>query len=495
MSYVPGPRQLGRLAQGLKRVKFFEWATRPLGFHFWEVDLNGYHKYYPKFIGRGFKYVVLVSKGNYEVQYRNKQQHEEFIRSLQKRVADFKFLAKHEKILARIYKELWALADRLENTDWDKVTDKELARQYERYYDLYEEFIGAVSSGILIMEAMAKELKTKLEHSAQAHSLNDNLDLAVRVLSTPEKLSMVAQEEMEFLRLALKGRPGREKLSKHVKKWAYIPVYAAFEPWNLNDYTHRLSQLNKAEASAKYKELLNHRQRTKRQKAEIYRRFRLDAKTKALATLLAKYLFWRISDETTIGLLTYSRKNFFNAICQRLYISPKQLLYLIKEEVLPGFKGKELDLSLANDRMKGYAQIINPDGVAVITGTDLEKLLKQIKLVSAATAKQKSNVFAGTPANPGQATGTVKVVLDPGLIGKVKKNDILVTTNTTPAYVMAMKISGAILTEEGGITSHAAIVSRELGVPCVIGIPNITKFLKDGDKVEVDADSGTIKKL
>ena len=66
---------------------------------------------------------------------------------------------------------------------------------------------------------------------------------------------------------------------------------------------------------------------------------------------------------------------------------------------------------------------------------------------------------------------------------------------TRPDYIVAMKKAGAIVTNEGGITCHAAIVSRELGIPCVIGTKHATKILKNGDFIEVDADNGIIRIL
>ena len=66
---------------------------------------------------------------------------------------------------------------------------------------------------------------------------------------------------------------------------------------------------------------------------------------------------------------------------------------------------------------------------------------------------------------------------------------------TTPDFVPAVKIAAAVITDYGGITSHAAIVSREFGVPCVIGTKIATKVLKDGDRVEVDAEKGIVKKI
>ena len=95
----------------------------------------------------------------------------------------------------------------------------------------------------------------------------------------------------------------------------------------------------------------------------------------------------------------------------------------------------------------------------------------------------------------GTATGVVKIVIRPKDMTKMNQGDILVSIATDPDIVPAMKKAAAIVTEQGGITSHAAIVSRELGIPCVIGTKIATQVLKDGDLVEVDANKGIVRKL
>lgn len=101
----------------------------------------------------------------------------------------------------------------------------------------------------------------------------------------------------------------------------------------------------------------------------------------------------------------------------------------------------------------------------------------------------------GVVAFAGQATGRVKIVFRPSEIGKVNEGDILVTNMTIPAYLSAMKKSAGIVTDEGGITCHAAILAREMKKPCVIGAKIATKVLKDGDLVEVDAEKGVVRKI
>lgn len=100
----------------------------------------------------------------------------------------------------------------------------------------------------------------------------------------------------------------------------------------------------------------------------------------------------------------------------------------------------------------------------------------------------------GEPASPGTATGVVIIVKSPREINRVHKGHILVTSMTTPDFVPAMKKVNGIITDKGGQTSHAAIVSRELGVPCVVGTTNATKFFKEGDIVTLDGTTGKVWK-
>ena len=103
-----------------------------------------------------------------------------------------------------------------------------------------------------------------------------------------------------------------------------------------------------------------------------------------------------------------------------------------------------------------------------------------------------SPILTGAAASPGIGTGPVKILKSPKEIDKVKEKDVLVAPMTSPDYVPAMKKASAIITDEGGQTSHAAIVSRELGIPCVVGTKEATKRLKDSMIVTVDGERGLI---
>jgi len=102
-------------------------------------------------------------------------------------------------------------------------------------------------------------------------------------------------------------------------------------------------------------------------------------------------------------------------------------------------------------------------------------------------------VVHGLPASPGMHAGRAKIVPTTLEAGRLMKNkDILVTRMTNPDWVPYMKIAGAIVTEDGGTTCHAAIVSREMGIPCIVGARNATKLMQMGQEYTVDANSGVV---
>jgi len=101
-------------------------------------------------------------------------------------------------------------------------------------------------------------------------------------------------------------------------------------------------------------------------------------------------------------------------------------------------------------------------------------------------------LLTGGKGSPGIGSGPVKLVSDANQIAKVAKGDVLVAKVTNPDFVPAMKRAVAIVTDEGGRTSHAAIVSRELGIPCVVGTGKATKVLKDGTIITVDGSQGRV---
>jgi len=103
-------------------------------------------------------------------------------------------------------------------------------------------------------------------------------------------------------------------------------------------------------------------------------------------------------------------------------------------------------------------------------------------------------ILTGLSASPGIAVGEVKIVREIKDLQKIKQGDILVTEMTNPDMVVTMQKSAGIITDEGGLTAHAAIVSREMGIPCIVGTREATAKLKEGEIITMDAYSGKIYK-
>ncbi len=141
-------------------------------------------------------------------------------------------------------------------------------------------------------------------------------------------------------------------------------------------------------------------------------------------------------------------------------------------------------------RTKGVLTIGSEKGFYFVTGKKAEEYRKRFE-----DSIVHSGELRGTTAMKGKASGTVKVIRKISDFDKFEKGNILVTSMTRPEFVPIIEKAAAIVTDEGGITSHAAIVSREMKKPCVIGVQTATKVLKDGDFVEVDATNGVVKKI
>ena len=98
-------------------------------------------------------------------------------------------------------------------------------------------------------------------------------------------------------------------------------------------------------------------------------------------------------------------------------------------------------------------------------------------------------------AFPGKAIGRAKIIFRTKSRVQIKPKEILIAKMTQPEHLAAMKKAAAIVTDEGGMLCHAAIVARELKIPCIIGTKIATQVFKDGDLVEVDANKGIVSKL
>lgn len=153
--------------------------------------------------------------------------------------------------------------------------------------------------------------------------------------------------------------------------------------------------------------------------------------------------------------------------------------------------GKPQDVEWAYEGGKIYIVQTRPITTVDAVASTSDQTLGEVASIVGDAPKP---ILSGSPASPGIIVGKVKIITSPEQNDKVQEGDILVAPMTTPDFVPAMKRAAAIVTDQGGQTSHAAIVSRELGVPCVVGTSEATKKLKNNQTITVDAQKGEVYK-
>jgi len=151
--------------------------------------------------------------------------------------------------------------------------------------------------------------------------------------------------------------------------------------------------------------------------------------------------------------------------------------------------GKPQDMEFAIEKGKIY--IVQTRPITTISAVRKVQEQKDTKEEKRLEAGEKP-VLKGLAASPGIVSGNARVVPDIKDIGKVKDGDILCTVMTNPDWVASMRKAKGIVTNEGGITCHAAIISRELGIPCIVGTGNATQVLKDGEHITLDGFKGNV---
>ena len=155
--------------------------------------------------------------------------------------------------------------------------------------------------------------------------------------------------------------------------------------------------------------------------------------------------------------------------------------------------GKKTDI---RDRKKGFTFYYHSEGRLVhLDSKGSAKLMQQFEVKVDSKIKEIKGMVVSLGKEKKNLSGRVKILSSPSDIHKLNKGEILVAPMTSPDYIFAMRQACAIITDEGGLTSHAAIVSRELGIPCIVGTGIATKVLNDNDKVMIDVKNGLITKL
>ncbi|MFH1900182.1 MAG: PEP-utilizing enzyme [Patescibacteria group bacterium] len=187
----------------------------------------------------------------------------------------------------------------------------------------------------------------------------------------------------------------------------------------------------------------------------------------------------------------YRMQPILKEIASRLEISLLDTRFLLTSELKQALATGRLNRANLHTHNKLCVYYVENKIERIFIGKHARELAKLVRPKVCTNLQE----IKGQTGCIGKAKGRVKIIIRPSDMKKMNKGDVLVSIATDPDIVPAMKKAGAIVTEQGGVTSHAAIVARELGIPCVIGTKIATKVFKNGDLVEVDAIKGIIRKI
>lgn len=210
----------------------------------------------------------------------------------------------------------------------------------------------------------------------------------------------------------------------------------------------------------------------------------LGSKSKHIIDMMQFFIYYRTQRSDIINLVAYDYAKKLAKLGKVKGLSYDQTLFCTPDELLNTPPTKEE----IRQRQKGFGIIGLNGKYSIIHGKALAEWSSKLEQVNTGTS-----VITGRCAYPGKVKGIVKIIKNSKDLLKLKKDEILVTSMTTPEMIFTMNKAKAIITDEGGITCHAAIIAREMNKPCIIGTKIATTVLKDGDIIELDAENGLVR--
>jgi phosphoenolpyruvate synthase/pyruvate phosphate dikinase len=318
----------------------------------------------------------------------------------------------------------------------------------------------------------------------------------LEILTSPIRLTFMQEEELDRLKLVL-GYINKiditKSLKQHVKKYYWVKnswgdVRVLDEEYFLQHIRKDAKQNNK-KIKQKIKELDNYHLNITNNIKSLHKKYNLTREAKNCFLLFSQMSDWRDERKGYSMDANYMADLFAYELSCRTKVPYKYLMLMASSEVKSMDQVKKLKSELIK-RSKASITYLDKGKPVWETGKNAELLRQALD-----QQLTRSDQMSGTIACRGKIKGRAKIILTRAEFSKFKTGDILITQMTRPEFIPLIKKSAAIITDEGGITCHAAIISRELSIPCIIGAQVATTVLKDGDKIEVDANKGVVTKI
>ncbi len=425
-----------------------------------------------------YEQIYVPEHGN-EVCYIDEEKWNEFVVRLKEKYLDNpENYEGFEKMFIQTGNDYLLTAEKIAKSNLKDKTNRELKEMYLGYSSKNIRYGPFIWIQFIINNFFSDKAKEIIENKIgeDNEKLHDLIEIALR----PDKKAASVQ----LNDLASKWeRMNEDEKTAVYEKFQWLPCLDIHNmPWTKQKFFSHISEFKKTEnvASTSYGDLI-----------ESIRPSDEEMKILDIAKRLS-YLKDLKDDFRRQGIF-YGQK-LFEEIARRMSVKMEDVSYMMEDEIVDFLdSGKGVSKSVVEERERGFAIYFNAEKKLVCkSGNGLQETLEELGLTS---VDELSEEIKGISASRGKASGIVKIVRGVSDLAKVNKGDIIVAVMTHPDYVIAMHKAAAIVTDEGGITSHAAIVSRELRIPCIVGTKNATKVLKDGDRIEIDATAGLVTKV
>ncbi len=347
--------------------------------------------------------------------------------------------------------------------------------------------LGAYGGEPILLKTLKKE-KLPADKERQAFS----------VLSAPVDLSFYQEEERDILKLMKQygTKQFNKLLKKHQQKYFWL-ANSYFETKVLDKkfFLKRIKEIKKTivKPDEAIKDMQLHLRQAKASKRLVLDGLHNKKKIKKIADNLSYCIWWQDHRKKYIFRYLHYFTLLINEFARRSKLSPRVFdLALVNEVQL--YPPLRLVAQLKKRKKDYYVAHFWKNNKRLYYGKRAKSIYNRFW---AKPGTVKTDKIEGTVvyAVKKPITGKVFLIKEAKDIQKFPKGKILVTSMTAPEYITAIRKAKAIITDEGGITCHAAIVSRELKIPCIVGTKIATQVFRTGDKVEVDANKGIIRKI
>lgn len=432
-----------------------------------------------KYLGFGYEMFLF----NFKEDYGNMNYLDDDLKKIGKILAkklekDKEYFIKVDRLYGKQVKVSDKLYGAIERKDLKKVGDKELIELAKKCCDALKISVGLGH----IIESYALTTDIEIKDKLKGYVPEKELNRTFTILMAPVKKSFVNEQEEHLLRIAKETRGKRkERLVKdHIKRFFWIRNgYAGRKMMSRDDVLSDADTIKKR--GIDFSDIT-------REKNRLIKKLGLDKGLVAKIRITEYLTHWQDNRKINILIAIDYAERVFETIAERFNMEIRLLRYATPEEITAKNLNSAEFAKELEDRYNGGIYLWKSRGSIIISGGEYDKFMAKFQKAGKEEIKQLN----GMTASAGNATGRVKICTTLDSIEKFEEGFILVASMTRPEYVPAMKKAVAIITDEGGITCHAAIVSRELGIPCIIGTKVATKVLKDGDLVEIKGNHGLV---